>query len=355
METRTNEKLFCIVTPQARTYYKAVCVGTEFLDKDQNIVNSTGTIPDGEVTEVDAPSVTIKHFENGKLHGKLEVISLEDQTVTLKEEYDHGQLLRVSTQAPHTNTIRKATPIYFGTTLKITPDARAFYVNGKQVAQETVSANGATLELLGNIPDGEVKEFSESGKIKTEAVYQNNKLHGPLVRYDEKGKILSKETYEAGVLQGPAEYFSYTFNQTFHTLCHYNRSLLEGELVITQENGSLRERANYAKGRLHGPRYTYYADGTLESEENWQDGKLAGTRKLYFPTAELWYTENYLAGRLEGERTEFFANGTIHLTEFYSDGLLNGQRNTYDQTGDLLTSEEYHWGNIVHNTEVGLR
>ena len=77
-----KEQLFCIVTPQGRSYYKAVCVAKEFLDKDQNIVNATGTIPDGEVTEITAPSFTVKHFANGKLHGKLEVINPANNQVT---------------------------------------------------------------------------------------------------------------------------------------------------------------------------------------------------------------------------------------------------------------------------------
>ena len=83
-----KEKVFCIVTPAARVSYKATPVAKEFLDKDRNVVNTTGQIPDGTVAEFTVSSLTTKNFENGKLHGKLEIIDLADQSVTFSEEYE---------------------------------------------------------------------------------------------------------------------------------------------------------------------------------------------------------------------------------------------------------------------------
>lgn len=362
-----NEKLLCIVTPEARTYYKATCVAQEFLDKDNNLVHKIGNIPDGEITEITTTTATIKHFDQGKLHGKLEVLNLADHSVTFSEEYHHGQLLQVTqhvplpavlkTQAESSPTTEENTPTaqqtpsYNGTIMKTTKDSRAFYVDGKQIAQETLSAKGASLELLGKIPDGPVKEFTENGLLKTEANYTNNKLHGEFICYNEAGQILSKETYQQGILNGPAEYNSYSRHNVFHTQCTYANAQLDGALVITQKDGTVRERAQYVKGHLTGEHTTYYANGNVEMQEHITDGKVAGERKLFFPTAELWYTETYINGRLEGERKEFFKDGKIRLTEFYSDGMLNGQRNIYDNTGELIVCEEYHWGNIIHNTE----
>ncbi len=350
-----TEKLFCIVTPEARTYYKAQCLAKEFLDKDHNIVHITGSIPDGEITEITTGSVTRKHFEQGKLHGKLEVINLSDRSVTFSEEYDHGQLLHVSEHSaaplPTETTKRKPAPVYPGTVLKSTKDSRTFYVNGKQIAEETLSDKGVGVELLGQIPDGVVKEFTESGQLKTEAHYTGNKLNGELVCYDENNRVLSKESYQQGVLNGPAVYNSYNRDGVLHTECSYLNAQLDGPLTITQQDGQVRERALYAKGRLTGEHITYYPNGTVEMQEKLVDGKLTGERKLFFPTSELWYLETYENGRLEGERKEFFPNGAIRMTEFYSDGMLNGQRNIYTQDGDLIACEEYHWGNIIHNTE----
>ena len=353
-----KEEYICISTPQARSYYKAQCVAKEFLDKDNNIINTTGEIPEGEVFEVAATTATIKHFVNGKLHGHLEVHNLADNSITFTEDYNYGQLVDVTDhtspdilQQMQQEVSQKAAPIYPGTVLKTNKDVRAFYVNGKQIAEETVSSNGATLELLGSIPNGPVKEFSENGKLKTEATYQDNKLHGLLIHYDENGHVLSKETYDQGVLKGPAEYFSYARNTKLHTLCSYINALLDGPFTLTQKDGKVREQSTYAKGRLNGPRKTYYASGAPETEEMYIDGKLQGVRKIFFPSGELWYEENYAGGRLEGDRTEYFPSGKIRLSEIYADGLLNGPCTTYDEAGNVIASEEYHWGNVVHNPE----
>ena len=350
-----DEKLLCVVTPSARTYYKAIPLAKEFLDKDNNIINSTGTIPDGEVTEFTVSTATIKHFANGKLNGKLEVRNLTDQTITFSEEYENGQLVRVTEhsvlmpQSPLKE--EKSTPLYPGTIFKTTKDIRAFYRDGKQIAEETLSANGSTLELLGSIPDGEVKEFGENGKLKTEAVYKNNKLNGVQIRYNEEGKILSKETYEDGILKGPAQYISCTKNSHTVTSCSYKNSILEGIFKVTYPDGTVREQSTYVNGRLEGVRTTYYANASIEVVETFVDGKLQGERKLFFPSGQLWYQENYVNGRLDGERTEFFISGKTRLTELYSEGLLNGSRCLYDEQGNVLVNEEYHWGNVVHNTE----
>ncbi len=351
-----KEKFICISTPSGRTYYRAIPLAKEFLDKEQNIVNTTGELPNGEVTELNVSSATIKHLQDGKLNGKFEVLNLTDNTVTYSEEYQNGQLVSITerdlTKATHTPTAaEKAIRSYPGTILKSSKNANSFYVNGKEVAEETLSSNGVTLEILGQIPDGEVKEFNENGQVKTEAHYKGNKLNGALLRYSEGGTLLSREEYVDGVLQGPAEYFTPVKDDTLHACCTYKNAYLDGERTVTQNDGTLREKEFYKHGHLHGKRTYWYPNGKPESEENFVQGKLEGERRLYFPTGELWYKEHYAHGRLDGERVGYFASGKPHLEEFYTEGMLEGTRNVYAENGELLTTEEYHWGALVHNTE----
>ena len=347
-----KEKIICIATPTDRTYYHATLVAKEFIDREQNVVHTTGTLPDGDVVEFTVSSATHKHFQNGKLHGKLEVINLVDGSVSLSEEYKNGALQQIhETESNPKPATPVAPPRHSGTTLKTSKGTHSFYSNGKEVAEETISSNGATLELLGNIPDGEVKEFNENDQLITVAQYKNNKLNGALTRYNEQGDMLLQEMYVDGLLQGEATYYTFTKNEVFVAKCFYKNSRLNGERTLTQENGTLRCREFYKNGHLSGPRLCYYANGHKEMEENYTDGKLNGKRELFFPEGPLWYRENYINGRLDGERRGFFPDGKVYLEEFYTDGLLEGHRNLYAANGDLLSSEEYHWGSLVHNTE----
>ena len=351
-----KEKLICISTPSGRTYYRAIPLAKEFLDKEQNIVNTTGTLPDGEITELNVSSATIKHLLNGKLHGKFEVLNLTNNTVTYSEQYENGHLVSITEknllkpQSKETKEYKPA-PHYPGTLLKSNKNTNSFYINGKEVAEETLSSNGVTLEILGNIPDGEVKEFNENGSLKTEAHYKNNKLNGIVLRYDDNGVLLSREEYVNGILQGPAEYFTTLKHDTLHAQCTYKNSLLDGKRTVKQKDGILRQEETYKHGKLHGRRTIYYPNGWKESESMFENGKLHGERLLYFPTGELWYREHYDKGRLDGERFGYFASGKVHLEEFYTEGMLEGRRCVYAENGELLCSEEYHWGSLVHNTD----
>lgn len=348
-----KEKTICIVTPNSRTYYRAIPLAKEFLDKDHNVINLSGALPDGTLEQIEVTAKTVKTLKNGKTDGLLEVVNLEDNTVTFSELYQDGQLLDVTnhTAAQRPTEEQKEAPLYPGTIVKSGKGSRSFYVQGKEVAEETVASNGTILELLGNIPDGEVKEFNESGQVVLEAVYRDNKLNGEMVRYADTGEILSREMYEDGVLHGDAHYYQYKNAGKAWSDCMYQHALLHGTRSVYYPSGVLKAEENFRHGKLRGERVTYYPNGNLESKENYLDGKLTGERTLYFPEGGLWYRENYKAGRLDGDRTAHFANGTVRLEEFYIDGLREGVRKVYAQTGELLTSEEYHWGALVHNTE----
>ena len=351
MANTEKEKFICITTPTDRTYYHAVPVAKEFVDRQQNVVHSTGALPEGQVNEFAASSMTIKHFKGGKLDGKLEVINLADGTVSFSEEYKNGVLKQIHEQTIPPVSVSQATPRHTGTTLKTSKGSHSFYSNGKEVAEETISSNGTSLELLGNIPDGEVKEFNEQDQVITLAHYKDNKLNGSLIRYTDQGEELVHENYINGLLQGEAVYITFTKHGTLTATCSYKNSRLHGERVLMQQNGTLRCKEIYKNGHLDGLRQCYYPDGSKEREEHYTEGKLSGKREMFFPDGKIWYRENYNAGRLDGERQCFFPSGKLYLEEFYADGLLEGNRSIYDEEGKLLNRQEYHWGSLVQPTE----
>ncbi len=354
-----KEKTICIVTPNARTYYKAIPLAKEFLDKEHNVINVSGTLPEGTLEQIEVTAKTVKTLKNGKPDGRLEVIDLTDNSVTFSELYQDGQLMDVTQHSAlkHVSAdsdetpAQKEIPLYPGTLVKSAKGSRSFYVQGQEVAEETLASNGTIVELLGNIPDGEVKEFNDKGQVILEAVYRDNKLNGQMVLYTDTGEVLSRETYEDGVLHGPACYYQYRSDGKAQADCVYQHALLHGPRRVYYPSGALKAEENFRLGKLRGERLTYYKNGNPESKENYLDGKLTGQRILYFPEGGIWYRENYKADRLDGDRAAYFADGTIRLEEFYIDGLREGWRKVYSPTGELLTSEEYHWGTLVHNTE----
>lgn len=349
-----KEKIICVVTPTCRCYYHATPLAKEFLDKDQNLVHISGTIPDGEVVEIKSSTKTIKRYKSGKLDGKLEIFDLTSGELTFSEQYKDGVLIDLKDHTIHGSPlppIIKKAPHYEGTVVKTNKNTQSFYVNGKEVAEVTITPQGSTVEQLGEIPNGPVKEFDENGQVRLEATYKDNRLEGVLSRYDDKGQLLSQETYTQGKLHGPATYYSYLMQGKGTVSATYNNMQLDGEWTSYFPDGSLCAKAFYQNGKLQGERVSYYHNGQVNVQETYENGKLNGQRLIYFPEGPVWYQENYKNGRLDGERFCFFQNGKKYLEEFYAEGLLEGPRKIYTETGDLLTSEEYHWGALVHNTE----
>ena len=350
-----KERIICLVTPDSRSYYRAVPLAKEFLDKDHNLINTAGTLPEGEVEEYDINTKTVKHYKAGKLDGDLEIIDLVSGEVTFSEKYKNGVLLDVADHTLHGTPLvqqaPKPQPHYEGTVIKVNKATQSFYIDGKEVAEQTVAANGATLELLGSIPDGPAREFDENGLLRAESQYKDNHLDGEFVRYDEKGRPLMREHYVKGQLQGPAQYYAYGEDGIIKTEAQYKNAQLHGEWTSYFPNGSPCIKAFYKNGHLQGTRISKYQNGQTDCEENYENGKLHGKRLIYFPEGQLWYEENYKNGRLDGERLCFFPNGQKRSSEYYADGLLEGPRQIFAESGDLLLNEEYHWGALVHNTE----
>lgn len=350
-----QEKLICIVTPKKRCYFQVSPLATEFLDKDNNIIHQSGTIPDGKVEEIKIATKTVKHYKNGKLDGELAMIDLTTDQVTFTEQYENGVLIHLSDNTlqglPIPVKVNIEAPSYEGTLLKVNKETQSFYVNGKEVAEQTVSANGTMLEQLGTIPDGPVKEFDDNGQLRMEATYKNNLPDGELLRYDEQGRVTSREHYVAGKLHGPAQYFSYILGGKSVISANYTSMQLDGEWTSSFPDGKPCISATYKNGKLHGKRITLYQNGRVNVDENFENGKMQGMRMLYYPDGRPWYQENYKDDRLDGERFCFFTNGQKFLEEFYTEGLLEGARKTYSEDGTLITSQEYHWGSLVRNTD----
>ncbi len=350
-----NEKSICIVTPNCRIYYRATPVAKEFLDKDQNIIHTTGSIPDGEMTEIKTSTKTVKHYKDGKLDGELAMIDLTTGQTNFTEQYKAGVLVDVEDHTKITDALsipsKSQEASYEGTIVKVHKGTQSFYVNGKEVAEQTVSPNGSILEQLGEIPDGPVKEFDENGTIRLEAVYQDNKPKGEIVRYDENGQVLSRESYQHGHLNGAAHYYSHSQQGKMTVDANYKNAALDGAWRCSLDDGRPFITASYQNGKLQGLYTLFYKNGNTNVQENYENGKLNGERKIYFPDGHLWYQENYKNGRLDGERFCYFPNGNKFLEEYYADGLLEGTRKIFSESGELLTNEEYHWGTLLHNTE----
>ena len=95
--------------------------------------------------------------------------------------------------------IRKQTSNPDGTT------AYVFYSEGKEIAKQTVDAAGNIIKTTGKIPDGVVKEYYKSGKLKGEGTFKDGKVEGIVKQYYESGKLKAEWNIKNGTLDGTSK------------------------------------------------------------------------------------------------------------------------------------------------------
>ena len=164
-----------------------------------------------------------------------------------------------------------------------------FYSDGKEITKRIVK-DGRVIKTVGKIPDGIVKEYYKSGKLKAERNYKNNTVEGMGKQYYENGELMAERNFKDGKLEG--------IEKQYH------------------ESGELFSVSNYKDGKEEGKSMMYDENGTLSAELNYRNNKLDGISKIYDE------------------------NGNIRIIETFKNGKRL-KREEYDEEGNLEFEKEY--------------
>jgi antitoxin component YwqK of YwqJK toxin-antitoxin module len=102
----------------------------------------------------------------------------------------------LSTAIVSAEVVRKATRNPDGTTSYV------FYSDGKEIATQIMDGTGNIIKTEGKIPDGVVKEYYKSGKLKGEGTVKDGKAEGIVKEYYESGKLKAEWSIKNGVPDG---------------------------------------------------------------------------------------------------------------------------------------------------------
>ena len=109
--------------------------------------------------------------------------------------------------------------------------------------------------------------YRESGKLKSETPFKNDKHEGIMKVYYENGKLAIEIPYKDDKAEGIAKQY--------------------------YENGKLKVEVPYKYGKVEGITKQYYENGKLEVEMPYKDGKKEGQRKVYRDSGKLFATITY--------------------------------------------------------------
>ena len=106
------------------------------------------------------------------------------------------------------------------------------------------------------------RTYYESGELKTESPYENDKKEGMARVYYKNGKLKQEDPYKNDKLEGMARAY--------------------------YESGGLKAEATYKNGKYEGMARVYYKNGNLWKERPYENGKLEGMEKVYSESGRLW-------------------------------------------------------------------
>lgn len=213
-----------------------------------------------------------------------------------------------------------------------------FYDNNKQIAQIEKSTNGDVIKREGKVPDGIVKQYSDTGYLATEYNYKNGKREGIAKSYYKNGKLQSDENFKNDALEGISK--TYNVNGQLQADINYKAHKKDGISKLYYESGSLKLEGNYKDDKLEGIVKSYYENRILESEMNFKNDAREGISKSYYENGKLKSDENYKAGKKNGFSIDYNDDGITpqHIDIFENDKLIN--REIFNLNEKLLTDEK---------------
>ncbi|MFA6582804.1 MAG: hypothetical protein WCS77_00780 [Elusimicrobiaceae bacterium] len=386
-----ENKTICILAGRKKMYFRAELLATQITDRQGRTLKTEGALPDGEVTEYNAVSVTEKNFSRTRAVGRQLTVSCEtglpvteeafqDGFLTgirveyfpngkpkLKEHYKLGKLNGTVTEYyesgnPRLEYMYNARELVSFTEIPDTApvkteSAHPYKAEPAQPAQKTVMPDlpaaapvPETTEPAGPLPE-------QPARAATPATdnFTTRKVEGNVRTYYRGADEIAKEIIapsgevadKAGVIpNGVVKEFYPNGKIKVEEL--YQNGALNGKRIKYDELGRIWAEETYQNGMLDGlvKIHNYFKDKVFEEEAFFKNNKLNGVRKSYYPNGNPSVEETYKEGLLHGVRKSYYENGSINTEENYEHDRLCGTRRRYYDTGQLWNEESYMDGHL---------
>jgi uncharacterized protein len=220
------------------------------------------------------------------------------------------------------------------------------------------------------LKQGYWKHYYDTGNLKTEAYYVDDKRNGYYREYDESGNLISAVRYVDGEIvikkrQQEAETQNeetvkievkstyYPDGQIKSTGAYKDTIPVGLHKEFTQEGdiagarvfdelghvvgvGAVDENDNRQGKWIH-----YYPDGSIKSQGNYTNGQRQGLWTFYYRNGQVEQTGRYRNGRYEGTWKWYYENGALLRVEEFERGLANGEMIEYARDSSEIARGEF--------------
>lgn len=313
------------------------------------------------------------YFDTGTIQS---IITYKDQFKIFQEDYHTNG--KIASEEPYVNGVKSGKAIYYfesGSKSKEIPfveskkegkavfyaedDGRItsfiLYKNDLIYSEEKLNRK----DKFGS-KQGIWKEFFPSGKTKTEWLYKDDQLDGPVRYFSEDGSVRKMEVYRNGqpVVDNTPD-VKLEIDRDYHNNGRVKSSV---NLIDGKKQGVYREYSRTGEitaskmyfndevtgegivdenMRMQGKWKLYFKGGKLKAEGEYKDGKRIGKWQFYYASGDLEQTGSYSAGKPDGEWIWYHVNGQKLREEFYINGREDGEMKEYDSRGNTIATGQY--------------
>lgn len=198
--------------------------------------------------------------------------------------------------------------------------------------------------------DGPFKRYYDTGELKTEGMYRNDKRVGRWKSYYKSGQLERSYIYAPnGLFSGVEERYSEK-----GVLVYMSKVNTEGGIDVAQYFSSGETRVTgsevYLKANKvfvpQGISTEYFKEGGVKVERSFQDGMLQGIWKQYYDTGELEWEVTYTKESMSGSYKNYYKNGKLKIEGLCKNNLKEDIEKQYDENGGLLKSLKYKEGQL---------
>ncbi len=197
-------------------------------------------------------------------------------------------------------------------------------------------------------PDGPFKTYFDTGELKQEGAYRNDKKVGQWKDYYKNGQLSRSYIYAPNGLysgieeqytkKGVLAYKAQVNSEMGLDVVHYFSS---GEFRAESSKKFFKKEKEFI---VEGLGKQYYQEGGLQSEGIYKDGLLEGIWKSYYNSGELEWEVTYVKGMLSGVYKKYYKNGTLEIEGQCQDGFKEGIEKRYNTNGELQKRFKYKQG-----------
>lgn len=189
------------------------------------------------------------------------------------------------------------------------------------------------------------KEISEENEtaIKGKKNPQPMQQDGQVLIYDDNGKLKERVFYKNGKKNGEACVYK---NGLIAEKKNYIDDLLEGFVEI-YDQGIMKMYVKYANNIPNGIGYFFHKSGIVNAIAWYKNGLFEGPFLVFNETGLLVKRDTYMANKLNGPSYIYYENGIIFESGQYKDNLKEEKWINKTPDGKLIQTIIYNAGAIV--------